>query len=209
MNTFENEKPLSVNRLEEISLGIIRGEEIPVKLLQSDYFSNESTNLRYLDLKMIEDGIIYYEELRSLKSSFIDYLNNLNSSKPVVEYSEELIIISRSAPFKVAFYENDLEKYPQLIASNNMYFIAPVNINPLYLTAFLDSDNGSLALDECKTGKSIKTLSLRKFRKMKVPRFTEEKELEIAQKYKQYLDEMEEAKSRYKKVKKMKDQLFN
>ena len=110
---------------------------------------------------------------------------------------------------KVAYFANDTNTHSEIIASNNIYFIFPKKIDAYYLAAFLDSVEGKKELEKHATGNVIKTISISSLNfEVTVPRFSPEKEKEIANKYKDYLENITKSKNQLKQLIMEKENLF-
>jgi type I restriction enzyme M protein len=151
------------------------------------------TDSFYLRLSDIKDGVIE-ESLPKLKT--------VNKELERYRLVDNDIILSRNgAPFKVAiFHYNDDEKvYPV----GNMYILRadPVKINPYYLKAFLESEQGGACLKYSLTGIRIQVISLEKLKKMIIPVPPMEEQELVAKRYLAIKDEIEILKIKMKAAK--------
>ncbi len=160
------------------------------KMIADDASETDSFYLRLSDIK---DGVIE-ESLPKLKT--------VNKELERYRLVDNDIILSRNgAPFKVAiFHYNDDEKvYPV----GNMYILRadPVKINPYYLKAFLESEQGGACLKYSLTGIRIQVISLEKLKKMIIPVPPMEEQELVAKRYLAIKDEIEILKIKMKAAK--------
>lgn len=168
---------------------IIRASELD-KIIADD---NSETDAFYLRLSEIKDGVIEdpLPKLKTVEKEFERY-----------RLVDRDIILSRNgAPFKVAIYHQkaDEKVYPV----GNMYILRPDSdkINPYYLKAFLESEQGIACLKHSLTGITIQVISLERLKKMMVPVPPMEEQELVAKRYLAIKDEIEILKIKTKAAK--------
>lgn len=178
---------------------IQRGAPIRAKEL-ADYTVDYKTDIRYLELNNINDGLIDNE---------LNCLDKVNQ-KLIENYSvkNRQVIISKSYPFKVAVVNKN--KNEEIIAGGNLYCLEvdESKIDPFYLAAYLESENGRQEIEKYATGSVIKTLSIKGLKAIKIPRQNDALEKQIIKTYKNINQDISEARETLKQSKQEKNILF-
>lgn len=158
---------------------ITRGAQIKAKDLDK-MASRTPTNMNYLTLSNIKDGIID-EDLNFLTS--IDE----NLEKYCLK-DNDLILSKNGFPYKVAVAK--LRHNQKVLANGNLYIIEldQNQIDPIYLKAFLESEDGRNTLKSITVGVTIPNISVGSLKKIMIPLPPMEKQKEIAQKYIEQLE---------------------
>lgn len=176
---------------ESIIKRVTRGAHISAKELD-DLASDKDTDLKYLMLANIKDGIID-EKLPSLKS--IDpkdekYCLNNNS----------LVISKNGYPYKIAIAQIDDDQ--KVLANGNLYIIDldEEKADPVYIKAFFESEIGIAALRSITAGASIPNIGVDNLKKLQIPLPSLEKQKRIASEYKAAFDEVQILRKRLAKA---------
>lgn len=144
--------------------------------------SNEPTNIQYLMLANIQNGIIG-EDLPCLKkmdSKLEKYCIHKNN----------LLLSKNGAPYKVAVA--DFDEHRTVIGNGNLYIIEldEEKINPLYLKAFFESEDGVASLRRITVGSSMPNISANSLKHAMIPVPSMEEQLRIAERYAAKEDEI-------------------
>lgn len=176
-DTIKNGKPL-----EEL---VRFGRSVAITASALDKLSvdeNDASTNYYLRLSEVHDGMV---DNRLPKISCIDkkYEKNL--------LEDNDIILSRNgSPFKVALF-NEQAGTKVLPVGNLLILRADTSkINPIYLKAYLESEQGIAGLSALLTGVAMQVISLERLKKMLVPVPDMEEQNEIAEKYLSIVDEL-------------------
>ena len=143
---------------------------------------NDASTNYYLRLSEVHDGMV---DNRLPKISCIDK----KYEKYLLEDND--IILSRNgSPFKVALF-NEQAGTKVLPVGNLLILRADTSkINPIYLKAYLESEQGIAGLSALLTGVAMQVISLERLKKMLVPVPDMEEQNEIAEKYLSIVDEL-------------------
>lgn len=184
--TFENGVPF-----EDIIKSITRGAPCTANQLD-EMVSNEVTNMQYLMLANIQDGIID------------DKLPYLSTIEPKYEKyclkNNDLILSKNGYPYKVAVAS--VKEGQRILANGNLYIIEldESRANPYYIKAFFDSEQGAAALKSITVGATIPNIGVDKLKNIMIPLPSMEEQLRVAQKYQETLDEVVMLKLRLEQV---------
>lgn len=144
--------------------------------------SDRVTNIQYLMLANIQNGIIddKLPYLRTMEPRFQKYCLK----------DRELIISKTGNPFKVAVAS--VHEGQQIIANGNLYMIDldESKVNPYYLKAFFESEQGIQVLQNITVGAIMPTIGMEQLRKIQIPLPPIEKQKEIADRYLAVQDEI-------------------
>lgn len=184
--TFENGVPF-----EDIIKSVTRGAPCTANQLD-EMASNEVTNMQYLMLANIQNGIID------------DNLPYLSSIEPKYEKyclkNNDLILSKNGYPYKVAVAS--VKDGQRILANGNLYIIEldEDKANPYYIKAFFDSEQGIAALKNITVGATIPNIGVDKLKNIMIPLPSMEEQLRVAQKYQAALDEVVMLKLRLEQV---------
>lgn len=167
---------------ESVIKNIFRGSQIKTEELEK-VTSDEETDCRYITLANVVDGSIEIDE----KKQYIGELTR-NLSKFVIP--EDALIISKLATpsFRTAVASSyDKCRY---VAHGNLFVIEldKEKVNPYYLQAFFENDQGEHALNYVCSGSNVKTLSLEAIKKITIPLPDIDEQNRIAKEYSSLLD---------------------
>lgn len=144
---------------------------------------NDISENYYLRLSEIHDGVI---DKRLPKISTID--------KKYVKYllKDNDIILSRNgAPFKVALFNRNRDERVLPVGNLLVLRANPNKVNPVYLKAYLESEQGIGSLSKLLTGVAMQVISMERLKKMIVPVPDMDEQNKIADKYLSIMDELE------------------
>lgn len=158
--------------LKEVVKSINRGYNIRKEELDR-MTSVQPTNYQYLMLQNFQDGILdeNLPYLESLDETYENYLLKDNS-----------IIISRLSPFKIGSVDKLKTK---VLANGNLFFLEvdEDKIDKDFLTAYLQSRVGLREIEKYVKGSTMKTINMRDLEKVKIPKISIEKQIEIGEKF--------------------------
>ncbi len=200
----ENEYTLSLSRyldsnieieypetFETVIKKITRGAPCNAKQLD-DMASEEPTNMQYLMISNIQDGIIdkNLKYLSYIDPKFEKYCLNNN----------DLILSKNGYPYKVAVAS--VNKGQKILANGNLFIIEvdAERVDPYYLKAFFESEKGIATLKSITVGATIPNIGIDKLSKIKVPVPPMEEQRRVVNKYLETLDEIEVLKLRMEKA---------
>lgn len=176
-DTIKNGKPL-----EEL---VRFGRSVAITASALDKLSvdeNDASTNYYLRLSEVHDGMVdnRLPKIRCIDKKYEKYLLEDND-----------IILSRNgSPFKVALF-NEQAGTKVLPVGNLLILRADTSkINPIYLKAYLESEQGIAGLSALLTGVAMQVISLERLKKMLVPVPDMEEQNEIAEKYLSIVDEL-------------------
>lgn len=176
----------------KIIKNITRGAHIRADELDST-FSDEPTNIQYLKISDIEDGIL---------SDDMQYLKEIEDRYERYCVKDRNIIISKNGtPIKHTIAE--VVENKKILVSGNFYIIEiDENVaNPYYIDAFLSSKIGSEVLQSTSTNGSINNISVDELKKMIIPLPSIAEQNQIAEAYKAKLKQLKGLKKNLKIVK--------
>lgn len=183
--------------LKNVVKSINRGHTISKKDLDQ-MISVQPTNYQYLMLQNFQDGIIDEKlpYLKSLDETYEKYLLKDNS-----------IIISRLSPFKIGSVDKLKTK---VLANGNLFFleIDEDKINKDFLTAYLQSRIGLKEIEKYVKGSTMKTISIRDLEKVKIPKISMEKQIEIGENFVLLNSEFKAIKKRAEEIAKERLNIF-
>lgn len=161
--------------------------------------SNELTGYRILTSSDIEDGIVDWKSLRSIK------YNDDKFDKYAVK-KNDVIVTSKSSKVKTVVV--DIEPKEKILVTGGMIVVRPDTklLNPTYLKIFLDSTQGQNALKSIQKGQVIVTINSKELATISIPVIDIEKQIEKANKYNEKLSTLYALKQ---EVKKLEDSLKN
>lgn len=143
---------------------------------------NDASTNYYLRLSEVHDGMVdnHLPKISCIDKKYEKYLLEDND-----------IILSRNgSPFKVALF-NEQAGTKVLPVGNLLILRADTSkINPIYLKAYLESEQGIAGLSALLTGVAMQVISLERLKKMLVPVPDMEEQNEIAEKYLSIVDEL-------------------
>ena len=144
--------------------------------------TTKKTDCQYLMLANIKNGII---------SDELPYLKEIAKSDLKYCLKNEDIVLSKiGRPFKVAMAQVEVGR--KILANGNLYIIE-VNrdkVNPYYVLAYLNSDDGITAMSRLITGSTIPSISVTALKTLQIPMVSLEEQNKIAKKYLAKLDEL-------------------
>lgn len=190
----ENEYTLSLGRylendfvinspvvFESVIKGISRGAPCTAKQLD-EMISETRTNMQYLMLANIKDGII---------DEKLPYLSHIDPKYEKYCLKDNDLIISKNGyPYKIAVAS--IKKNQRILANGNLYIIEldQEKIDPYYLKAFFESVQGIAILKSITVGATIPNIGIDKLKKIIIPLPPLEKQKKVVDRYKATLDEI-------------------
>ena len=166
---------------ESVIRSISRGAPCTASQLDT-MVSNEVTNMQYLMLANIQNGMID------------DKLPYLSSIEPKYEKyclkNNDLILSKNGYPYKVAVAS--VREDQRILANGNLYIIEldEDRANPYYVKAFFESEQGIATLKNITVGATIPNIGVDKLKKVLIPLPSMEEQNRIAQKYQAAQDEI-------------------
>ena len=168
---------------ETVMKSISRGAPCTAKQLD-EMVSDTETNMQYLMLGNIQDGII---------DDRLPYLSYMDPKYEKYCLKDNSLILSKNGyPYKVAVAR--IPEGHQVLANGNLYIIEldEERVNPYYLKAFFESDLGIASLKRISVGATVPNLGVEQLKKLSVPVPPMEEQLRVAQRYQAALDEIAE-----------------
>ena len=166
---------------ESIIKSITRGAPCTASQLDK-MVSNEVTNMQYLMLANIQNGII---------DNKLPYLSSIEPKyEKYCLKNNDLILSKNGYPYKVAVAS--VKDGQRILANGNLYIIEldESRANPYYIKAFLDSEQGVAALKSITVGATIPNIGVDKLKNIMIPLPSMEDQMRVAQKYQATLDEI-------------------
>ena len=166
---------------ESIIKSITRGAPCTASQLDK-MVSNEVTNMQYLMLANIQNGII---------DNKLPYLSSIEPKyEKYCLKNNDLILSKNGYPYKVAVAS--VKDGQRILANGNLYIIEldESRANPYYIKAFFDSEQGIAALKSITVGATIPNIGVDKLKNVMIPLPSMEEQSRVAQKYQATLDEL-------------------
>lgn len=210
---MENEYALSLSRylkkdiefenavsFENVIKSITRGAQCTATQLD-EIATEEETNMQYLMLSNIQDGIIDKD---------LPHLSEIDSKLDKYCLKDGNLILSKNGyPYKVAVAS--VIEGQKILANGNLYIIEldEVKANPYYVKAFFESEQGIAVLKSITVGATIPNIGVDKLKKVNIPLPSLEEQNRIAKKYQEILDEIESLKKQIEDAKARLQTVFN
>ncbi len=155
--------------------------------------SDETTGYRILTSSDIEDGVVDWKALRSIKyedGKFDKYTVKKN----------DVVVTSKSSKIKTVVV--DIEPKEKILVTGGMIIVRPdiKLLNPTYLKIFLDSEQGQNALKSIQKGTIIVTINSKELSTVLIPVIDINKQIEKAQKYNEKLSTLYALKQEARKL---------
>ena len=176
---------------ESVIKNITRGAQIKATILD-EIVSDEPTNMQYLMLANIKDGII---------SDDLPYLKEMNPKYEKYCIKNGSLVISKNvSPVKMAIAS--VKEGNKILANGNLYVIEldEDKINPYFLKAYLESENGKAALSRVAVGATLLNLPVEGLKKITIPLPDLKSQKIIADKYYAKINEIKELKYKLEKA---------
>ena len=184
----ENAKSVTFEEVEEQEYAINPSRFLEVEIEVDEMVSEEPTNYQYLMLANIQDGIIS-DELPFLKSM----------DKKMEKYcikNNSLVISKNGAPVKIAVAT--VAEGRKILANGNLYVIEldESKVNPYFVKAYLESENGTIALSRVTVGAALPNIPVDGLKKITIPCPAMAVQNKVAEKYLAKMDEVKILKHR-------------
>lgn len=167
---------------ETIIKSITRGAPLAARDLD-DIASVLPTDYQYMMLANIKNGIIDKElpYLKEIPPRFEKYCIHKGN----------LLLSKNGYPFKVAVAEPPEDK--TILANGNLYVIVldTEKVDPYYVKAFLESDQGIVQLKRITVGATIPNIGVNQLNTIQIPLIPIEEQHKMALRYQAVLDEIE------------------
>ena len=166
---------------ENLILNVTRGAQIRADELDK-MVSETPTDYQYLMLANIQDGMIS-DELPYLKSM------DLRLERYCIK-NNSLVISKNGAPVKVAVAS--VEEGKKILANGNLYVIEldESKANPYFVKAYLESENGAIALSRVTVGAAMPNIPVDGLKKIIIPCPSIEEQEKLAERYMAKQDEV-------------------
>lgn len=163
--------------------------------------TQDETNIHFLKTSDIQDGIIVgpLQSLSYIEDNFEKYCIKNNS----------LIISKIGFPYKVAVVPvSDDEK---ILANANLYVVEldEKKVDPYYLKAFLESEEGQSRFRSITVGASVLSIGVKDLKAMRIPLPSMEEQKKIGQRCKEVLDEIAQLKAQLEQATKRLSGVFS
>lgn len=183
--------------LKEYIIDKYRGYQFTSK--EQNEITDKNGNYELLTISDIEDGRI--------SSSLLRINDNNNKYDRYLLKDGDVVISARGTKIKVAVAEIQNRN----IIPNGNLLVLRLNtekLNPYYLQAYLNSENGQLSLEQIQTGAIIMSINPSRIEQMKVSIVDKETQDIFVERYKRKLMELNIAQEHVKKLKYQIDKLF-
>ena len=176
---------------ESVIKNITRGAQIKASVLD-EIVADKPTNMQYLMLANLQDGIIS-DDLPCLKEMDPKY------EKYCIK-NGSLVISKNVSPVKMAIAS--VKEGNKILANGNLYVIEldEDKINPYFLKAYLESENGKAALSRVAVGATLLNLPVEGLKKVIIPLPDLKSQKKIADKYYAKINEIKELKYKLEKA---------
>ncbi len=150
-------------RFDSLISSIKRGASITSREIDELSTAKES-KYKYLMIQNINDGLIDNKLLNLMR---IDE----EYEKFIIE-ENDILLSKNGSPFKVAIGE-DL-KGKKILANGNLYIIKvdETKVSPHFIKAYLESHEGQVRLEELSKGSSIKNISMKDLKTLRIPKLS-------------------------------------
>lgn len=172
---LENPMPLG-----DVATSIERGSNLTARQLD-ELTTQEDTGMRYVRIQDVSDGTI---------SNGCPAITSIDAKdRGRIIHNGDLVISKTGHPSKIAVA--DIPEGQDYLACGNLYVVRLNTelVDPYFLAAFLESEDGQQMLEASSAGVRIPTLRVSDLRQMVVPVPPMEKQRKIAQAYRANLDE--------------------
>ncbi len=134
-----------------------------------DSFSNEPTGYRILMSSDIENGVVDWKKLQSIK------YEDTKFDKFAVKKGD-VVVTSKSSKVKTVVV--DIEPKEKILVTGGMIIVRPdaTRLNPTYLKMFLDSSLGQASLKQIQKGATIITINSKDLATILIPMIDVEKQ---------------------------------
>jgi type I restriction enzyme M protein len=180
-------------QLGNVTRNIFRGYQINAKELDQISIDNEEEDSEYRIINISDiraEGFVS----RELKAVRIEDTRKFN--KYCVK-DGDIIITAKNTTIKSAIYRSNV-KYKAILTGNLIAIrVNETKLNPYYLKAFLDSQQGESVIKSIQTGTSIITLNPNSLKEMKISLLDMSLQSEIAEEYMKNLNYIEDLLEKY------------
>ena len=183
---FQNGKELG-----DVAVSITRGVNLTATQLD-EMASIEPTKARFLKLSNIQNGFI---------DDQLQYLKDIDERyRKYRLITGDLLISKNGLPVKVAVA--DVQPNTCIIASTNIYIIRLDEsiVNPYYLKAYFESEQGSMALNRIAVGAAMPVIGAEQLKKLLVPVPSLAVQKKFVERYLAKTKEVQQLKSKLKKI---------
>lgn len=166
---------------ENVISNITRGAQVKANVLD-ELVSENPTDCQYLMLANIKDGIIDDElpYIKSIERKLEKYCIKNNS----------LVISKNGTPIKIAVAS--VPDGRKVLGNGNLYVIEldETKVNPYFIKAYLESENGTIALSRVMVGATMPNIPVDGLKKIIIPCPDMATQNKIAEKYLSKMDEV-------------------
>lgn len=183
--------------LKEYILDKYRGYQFSAR--EQAEIEDKNGDYEILTISDINDG--------KISNSLFRINGNNNKYDRYLLKNDDILITSKGTKIKVAVAEINNRK---IIPNGNLLVLRldTKKINPYYLQAYLNSENGRLSLEQIQTGAVIISINPSRIEQMKVSMVDKEIQETFVEKYKRKMMELTLAQEHVKKLKEQIDNLF-
>ena len=160
---------------------ITRGAPLNAKDLDQ-MASAEPTEVQYLSISNVKDGLI---------DENLPYLKELDAKERKYCLTNHCLILSKNGyPYKIAVAE--IKEGQTIMANGNLYLIEldEEKVDPYYLAAYLNSDQGIVALKSITVGVTIPNIGVEQLKNLMIPLPDMEEQRKIGKEYVKVRDEI-------------------
>ena len=159
------------------------------------------------DLVAHDEGACYYLSpgniINGIIADDLTGMKDIPKGAPILEEGD-LVMLRTGAPNKVAVFEKCFDK--PVVASSNLFICRfdKTKVDPWFLKAFFDSNDGERSLSLISVGTAIRSISRKALEELSIPCPPLEKQRAMA---KEYRDKMREIRELEKKLVSLRSEL--
>lgn len=179
--------------LGDITRNIFRGYQINAKELDAISIDNEDeeSDYRIINISDIQSEGFVSKDLKAVR------IEDTRKFNKYCVKDGDIIITAKNTTIKSAIYRSHGD-YKAILTGNLIAIrVNETKINPYYLKAFLDSEQGEMVIKSIQTGTSIITLNPNSLKDMKVSLLDMPFQVAIAEEYMKNLNLIEELLEKY------------
>lgn len=191
--------------LGDVTRNIFRGYQINAKGMDEITIDDEqeTSEYRIINISDIQSEGFVSKDLKAVR---------IQEPRKVNRYcvkDGDIIITAKNTTIKSAIYRSHGD-YKAILTGNLIAIRAnEAKINPYYLKAFLDSEQGQMVLKSVQTGTTIISLNLNSLKDMKISLLPAEHQEQIADRYKTNLNDIQNYLELYETAMKRKKEIYN
>lgn len=195
INRYYTYSMINPYKLNDVTRSVFRGYQINAKELDEISIENdEESKYRIINISDIQAEGFVNKDLKPVR------VEDTQKFDKYCVKDGDIIITAKNTTIKSAIYR-DCGRYRAILTGNLIAIrVNEVKLNPYYLKAFLDSEQGKSVIKSIQTGTSIITLNSNALKSMKIPLLDMQAQVSIAEEYRKNLNLIEELLEKYNKA---------